>query len=337
MEEKQYYKEKRISSSSLKYFELSPLMFKKFLNSEIEFEEKSYLTKGKQIHMAILEPKLFRKYYTSLDFETPKSEQQKKFCEDYIKLYYENFIIHNKTFKKNENFDENLILQIAYKNNYKTTAKDDKILELAKELLDKLSRYISYLKKRKKYKDVLSRSTWKRIKDLKENCVLHKKANDLLSEKVLANRNVYNELVIFWEHPLHDLPCKSMIDRLIIDHDKKTIMLVDLKTANTFHNFKERCNEFNYFRQMAFYWYAVTWYLLNELKLDIKDYKHETYIIALKTVDEPEVKVYNITEQHLIDGESDLIPIFTDLKWHWETDQWDYTRSYYNGDGDERL
>jgi hypothetical protein len=79
MEEKQYYKEKRISSSSLKYFDQSPLTFKRFLDQEIEQEEKSYLTKGKQIHMAILEPELFRKNYTHLKFETPKSEQQKQF------------------------------------------------------------------------------------------------------------------------------------------------------------------------------------------------------------------------------------------------------------------
>ena len=80
MEEKQYYKEKRISSSSLKYFDQSPLTFKRFLDQEIEQEEKSYLTRGKQIHMAILEPELFRKNYTHLAFETPKSEQQKQFC-----------------------------------------------------------------------------------------------------------------------------------------------------------------------------------------------------------------------------------------------------------------
>ena len=316
MEEKQYYREKRISNSSLKYFELSPLTFKKFLDSEIEQEEKSYLTKGKQIHMAILEPKEFRKNYTHVTFETPNSAQQKQFCEDYI-------------------INDNLIL--SYRNNYKTTAKDEKVLELATELKDKLSKYIEYLQKRKMFKDILSDTDWERIKNLKENCKLHKKANELLFSDELDTRESYNELVIFWDHPLHNIPCKSMIDRLVIDHENKKVMLIDLKTANTFKGFKERCNEFSYFRQMTFYWYAITWYFLNVLNKEISEYKKETYIVALKTVDDPEVKVFKINEQYLKDGEVELNSIFIDLEWHWKNDKWEYTRTYYIGDGDEKL
>jgi hypothetical protein len=316
MEEKKYYSEKRISSSSLKYFEQSPLQFKKFLDKEIELEEKSYLTKGKQIHMAILEPKEFKKNYTHLEFDTPSSAQQKQFCEDYITT--------------ND-------LLLAYKNNYKTTSKDEKVLELANELKDKLSRYIEYLSTRKQFKDVLSNTDWERIKDLKENCHKHKKAKELVFNDDLDTRTILNEFVILWEHPMYKLPCKSMIDRLIIDHNNKKVILIDLKTANTFNKFKERCNEFSYFRQMAFYWMAINWYFVNELKLNFEEYTKETYIVALKTVDDPEVKVYNITEQNLKDGWLDMTEIFTQLAWHWENDKWEYTRTYYIGDGDERL
>jgi hypothetical protein len=316
MEEKQYYSEKRISSSSLKYFDQSPLAFKRFLDKEIDQLEKSYFAKGKQIHMAILEPKLFKKNYTHLDFETPSSAQQKQFCEDYIQT--------------ND-------LTLAYKNNYKTTVKDEKILELANELKDKLSKYVEYLQKRKQFKDILSNSDWERIKDLKENCQKHKKAKELLFEDDLDTRTILNEFVIMWEHPVYKLPCKSMIDRLIIDHNNKKVTLIDLKTANTFNDFKGRCNEFSYFRQMAFYWLAVNWYFVNELKLNFDEYTKETYIVALKTVDDPEVKVYNINEQYLKDGWLELTETFTLLAWHWENDKWEYTRSYYIGDGDEKL
>jgi hypothetical protein len=328
MEEKQYYSEKRISSSSLKYFEQSPLTFKKFLDKEIELEEKSYLTKGKQIHMAILEPKLFKANYTHVTFEIPKSDQQKQFCEDYIKAD-----IH--TLRATAT-DHNALIE-AYKNNYKTTAKDEKILELAKELKDKLSKYIEYLSKRKQFKDILSDTDWERIKDLKENCKKHKKANELLFNEDLDTRTFLNELIIFWEHPVYKLPCKSMIDRLIIDHENKKVTLIDLKTANTFADFKERCNEFGYFRQMAFYWFAINWYFINELKLNFDEYSKETYLIALKTVDDPEVKVFTVSEQQLKDGWMDITEAFTLLAWHWENDKWDYTRAYYIGDGDEKL
>lgn len=330
MEEKQYYSEKRISSSSLKYFEQSPLTFKKFLDKEIELEEKSYLTRGKQIHMAILEPKVFKKNYTHLDFDTPSSAQQKQFCDDYIKQLTSEPTDYGV-------FTEERALVEAYKSNYKTTAKDEKVLELAKELKDKLSKYVEYLSKRKAFKDILSNSDWERIKDLTENCKKHKKANELVFNEDLDTREILNEFVIMWEHPLYKLPCKSMIDRLIIDHNNKKVILIDLKTANTFKDFKERCNEFSYFRQMAFYWMAINWYFVNTLKLNFDEYTKETYIVALKTVDDPEVKVFNITEQQLTDGWISLTELFTLLAWHWENNQWDYTRTYYIGDGDEKL
>lgn len=335
MEEKQYYSEKRISSSSLKYFDQSPLAFKRFLDKEIDQLEKSYFAKGKQIHMAILEPKLFKKNYTHLDFETPSSAQQKQFCDDYIKYLQIPFSLEKDPLADVLSEDSSLIN--AYKLNYKTTVKDEKILELAKELKDKLSKYVEYLQKRKQFKDILSNSDWERIKDLKENCQKHKKAKELLFEDDLDTRTFLNEFVIMWEHPMYKLPCKSMIDRLIIDHNNKKVTLIDLKTANTFNDFKGRCNEFSYFRQMAFYWLAINWYFVNELKLNFNEYTKETYIVALKTVDDPEVKVYNINEQYLKDGWLELTETFTLLKWHWENDKWDYTRTYYIGDGDERL
>lgn len=335
MEEKQYYSEKRISSSSLKYFDQSPLLFKKFLDKEIELEEKSYLTKGKQIHMAILEPKLFKASYTHLDFETPSSAQQKQFCDDYIKYLQIPFSLEKDPLAENLNEDSSLIN--AYKDNYKTTGKDEKILEQAKELKDKLSRYIEYLSKRKQFKDILSNSDWNRIQDLKEGCKKHKKANELVFNDELDTRQILNEFIILWEHPIYKLPCKSMIDRLIIDHNNKKVTLIDLKTANTFDKFKERCNEFSYFRQMSFYWLAINWYFVNTLKLNFDEYSKETYIVALKSVDEPEVKVFNINEQYLKDGWLDLTETFTLLAWHWENEKWDYTRSYYIGDGDEKI
>lgn len=324
MEEKQYYKEKRISNSSLKYFEQSPLTFKRFLDSELDQEEKQYFVRGKQIHMAILEPDEFKKNYTHLDFETPKSEQQKQFCDDYLK-----YLSLDK--------DEDTALLNAYRDNYKLVKKDDIQLNDARILKGKLSKYIDYLNKRKQYKEVLSYSDWNKIQDLKEQIAKHKKANELLSSDELDTRQIHNELVIFWEDPLYKLPCKSMLDRLIIDHEKKKIILIDLKTANAFKEFKERCREFSYFRQLAFYWYAVNWYFINALNKDIAEYEKETYIITLKTVDDPEVKVYNISEGYLLEGWDELAVLLKEVEWHWTNDKWEYSRSYYLGDGDEKL
>jgi len=323
MEEKQYYKEQRISSSSLKHFEQSPSLFKKYLNQELEQWSTYFLDKGKQIHMALLEPEEFKKNYTVVNFETPKSEQQKQFCEDYVKL-------------PDKMLDDKTLLK-AYKNNYKTGKNDEKILKDAETLKLKLAPYIEYLEKRKEYKDILSWVTWTRISDLKEGVVKHKLAKELMADEELDTKKIYNELIIFWEDPIHKLPCKSMIDRLVIDEDKKEITLIDLKTANTFNKFKDRCRDFSYFRQLAFYWYAIQWWAINEAKINIDDYTKKTYIIALKTTDDAEVKVFDIRDVHLTEGDVDMQLIMGNIAWHWENDKWEYSRKYYTGDGEDEL
>ena len=84
--EKQYYAEKRVSSSSLKWFEESPKLFRKQLDKEIAQINLSWLETGRQIHMSILEPELFKKSYIYLDYNIPKSQNQKDFCEEYVNL-----------------------------------------------------------------------------------------------------------------------------------------------------------------------------------------------------------------------------------------------------------
>jgi len=83
--DKEYYSEKRVSNSSLKWFEFSPKYFMMHLTNEIKQIKLSWLELGRQIHMSILEPHLFKNYYTYLDYTTPKSKNQLEFCEKFIK------------------------------------------------------------------------------------------------------------------------------------------------------------------------------------------------------------------------------------------------------------
>jgi hypothetical protein len=317
------------------------LTFQKYLNSELEELKKYYLDRGKQIHMAILEPDEFKKNYTTVDFEVPKSEQQKQFCEDYIK--YRTTVSAYTLDDPYANEDDEKVLSeeaslvYAYKDNYKATGKNEKILDDAKKLKDKLIRYIEYLQKRKLFKDILSWAEWQRIQGLKEGIVKHKLAKELLSDEDLSNRRSWNVLVIFWEDPIYKLPCKSMIDRIVIDDDNKEITLIDIKTANTFKDFKDRCRDLGYFRQLSFYWFAIRWWTMNALNKNYDDYTAKTYIIGLKSVDDAEVRVYGINEQHLTEGLTDMRLVMEAISWHWENDKWEYSKEYYLGEGDEKL
>ena len=333
MTEKQYYKEKGVSSSSLKWFELSPKYFKKRLDEEIADEKKSWLELGRKVHMSILEPEEFEKNYIYLEYTQPSSPNQKAFCEKYVELRKEK----PKATKKSHKIK-------AYKESYNSKNKKDEVIEKeANKLYNRLKDYINYLEKREEYKDILSKSDWNIIMDLKEEVFEHKAAPDVLAlnkDPLDNNIEAFSELPIFWYYPNTNLQCKSMLDRIVIDHKEKIIRLIDIKTTSKIGEFKQSFEDFKYYRQLAFYWMALYYELTQGLmkdKLNIDDYKKETYILALHTRDLPEARLIKIPEDKLDEGLSEIDNIISDIKWHFDNDLWDHTREYYENKGIEKL
>ena len=168
----------------------------------------------------------------------------------------------------------------------------------------------------------------------------HKKANELLFNYP-ETFEVYNEFHINWEYPnastLGDLPCKSLLDKVMIDHTNKKIILVDIKTTADVYNFKHSIEEFDYCRQLAYYWLAIHWYFKNELKLNIEEYEYETYIIAVQSHDGYEVRVFKFNPETI---EERLVTIDYAIKriaWHKNNDLWDHMKEYYDEDGAEMI
>ena len=318
MTEKEYYSEKRVSSSSLKWFEISPLFFKKMLDKEIEQESKRYFEIGKKIHMKLLEPKEYEKNYIYLEFDTPKTENQRKFCEDYIKSI-------------GKSAEERLVM--AYKQNYSCDKlSEDKIKERGTDLKKELSKYITYLRKRSDYKDILSYTDNNLINKCYSLTREHIAASKLIflsDEDRMSNIEEFNEQVVFFDWM--GVQCKSMIDRLIIDHVNKVIKLVDIKTTANLGDFAHSFEEFSYYRQMAFYWGAI----LSNWKYP--DYKHETYIVAFQKGDLPECRVFSINENWLNWGLNDIEDILPQIKWHFDNNQWEHKQEYYTNNGIEIL
>ncbi len=320
MTEKEYYREKRVSSSSLKWFELSPLFFRKMLNREIEQESKRYFEIGKKIHMRILEPIEYEKNYIYLEFDTPKSKNQRKFCEDYISLPYK--------------LAEERMVE-SYKRNYNVEKlSEDKIKERANELMRDLSKYITYLKRRSEVRDILSYTDNKLIEELVTLSREHIGANKLLyisdEDKLTKDIEEYNEIVIFFD--FLGVQCKSMLDRVVINHTDKVCKLIDFKTSSNLGEFSHSFEEFKYYRQMVFYWLA-----LYSRFPEIKNYNKETYIIGFQKGDIPECRVFNIVDSYMTYGLDEIEKLFPIIKWHFDNDKWDHTKQYYENNGIEKL
>lgn len=323
MTEKEYYSEKRVSSSSFKWFETSPLLFRKMLDKEIEQEEKRYFEIGKKIHMKILEPNEFDKNYIYLEYDKPKSENQQKFCEDYITY---------------PGRGSEVKAIYAYRKNYQADKlSDDKVKEKAYELKKSLSKYITYLKKRTEYKDILTKTDYDIVNTADSIVRSHIAASKLLflsAEDQMNGVENYNEQVVFFD--FMGVECKSMLDRIVVDHKNKIIKLVDIKTTSDISNFSEHFVEFNYNRQMAFYWLALhNWF--KDKNIDITDYTKETYIVCIQKGDLMECRVFQVSEEYLSSGLDSIETLIPIIKWHQDNNSWEHTKDYYLNNGIEIL
>lgn len=324
-----YYEDlTRISNSNIGWFlKKGPRYLKEMLDGK-EGLKASFLDKGTMIHEYILQPEEFWKDYIILDFAVPKVKQQKDLLE-----FYANAKMVDPLASEDD------ILLMSYNSAYSNNKSIDKRIQEAKELVELYQNYIEYFRN-KDSKKVISFADLNMLKAIKKNMEEHKKANELLFNYP-ETFEVHNEFHINWEYPnassLGDLPCKSLLDRVMIDHTNKKIILVDIKTTADVYNFKHSVEEFDYCRQLAYYWLAIHWYFKNELKLNIEEYEYETYIVAVQSHDGYEVRVFKFNPKAI---EERLITIDYAIKriaWHKNNNLWDHMKEYYDEDGAEII
>ena len=335
--DKPYYEDNtRISNSSIGWFlKKGPLYFRNMLDGKEEGLKLPQLEKGTMIHEYILQPDEFWNDYVILEYDVPKVKQQKEFCDWYA------------TFKATDPLeDEDKILLNAYNKAYSNKLSDDSKLAIAKDFIQRYDEYIKS-KSLNNTKKAISFTDLNMLKTIKSNIEKHKKANKLLTDT--PGVESHNEFHINWTFPIKTdslkmdenkiwyAPCKSLLDRCIFDHVNKKIILIDLKTTSDVYNFKHSVEEFDYYRQIAYYLLAITWYMKDQ-DIDISDYDCEAYIIAIQTNGNYEVRVFNMFNETELDSRKDtIISALSELSYHYQTNNWEHTRSYYEGNGTEEL
>lgn len=328
MSEKKYYLIPYISNSTLTWFKVSPKYCWKRMNREIADLETSYSFLGTQLHLSLLEPEEFEKTYTYLDFKTPTSKQQLSFCECFV------IATHDQSLTS----DSDEILIDAYKENYSTDKMTDAaILKAAEKIYQTNSEYIKYLEIRGDYREVLSKSRKELITTITQAIKSHKKANRLMfldDQGDAKSIKEFCEFAVYWDYPIvcegESLKCKSLIDRLVVDHQHKKVTIVDLKTTSTLGDLEGQINERNYYRQLAFYRLAV-----QHSQIIPNDYEIEAYIVSVNTQDPFECRVYRLTDTQYQKEVLEINKLMKEISWHWFTNKWDYSRTYYEGDGTE--
>lgn len=333
MNEKKYYAVPYISNSTLTWFQISPKYCWLKMNREIADVETTYSQLGTQIHLYVLEPEEFNRCYTYLDFKVPISKQQLSFCEAYVKYTQTESAL---------DFEEGTLsheasLVYAYDDNYSTERLTPAAkLKVAEKIYEQNSDYIKYLQIRGDFREVLSKSKQELLTTITQSLRAHKKANGLMfdDDSVFCKKEYFNELPVYWEFPIEyngeTIKCKSLIDRLIVDHLNKKVTIVDLKTTAVIGDLTATIDERNYNRQLTFYKLAV-----RSMPNIPNDYEIEAYIVAVNTSNPFECRVYRLTDETFHQELLTITKLMQDISWHWFTNNWEYSRAYYDGDGTE--
>lgn len=322
-----YYEDKsRISNSNIgQYIRYGPAYLKGMLDGTQEGLQGSFLEKGTLIHKYILEFNDFWNEYEILEYEVPKSKQQKELCEFWARSI--------------EIEPDKRILD-AYRKAYSNKKSDDIAIQEGSDILVAFHTYIQALTAGSTGKKAISWSDLNMLKEIKKNLENHKKANELLYN-LPDTCDARNEFHINWDYPKTyenlQIACKSLLDRLIIDHETKKIILVDIKTTADVNNFKHSMHEYDYFRQLAYYWAAIHWYFKYELQLDISLYDYESYIIAIQNNNGYAVRVFRIAPEAIEERLDIIDKTISQIAWHKATNQWDHYREYYDADGAELM
>ena len=167
------------------------------------------------------------------------------------------------------------------------------------------------------------------------------------------NVEIQNQVPLLWYPSYYDdeleSPAKSLLDIVIINHEEKTVIPVDLKTTSSFAGgFETQMIKWRYYLQASYYWHAVKYVINNHDKIShyaVKPFKF--IVLSSKDVNHP--YVYTTSANTIICGKNGgiidrydsevrgWIQLIKDLKWHEKYDKWDYSREIYESNGNQEL
>lgn len=311
----EYYLDKtRVSNSAIGWFLKSPKEYYERNNNGLSMDSAA-MRFGTALHCYILQRDEFKRIYRVRDFEVPTLKQQKDFCYKFIE--------YRKSGKESITATKNDAIK-AYSRSYSIAGKSEKVIYSS--AIDMLLKYKTFIQQETNEERIyLTWSQFRKIVDLQRLAIKNDYARPLLA----ANGDC--EFHINWTY--NGVHCKSLLDKVCIDKDSKTITLIDLKTTASIANFKHSVIEYGYRRQMMFYRLAIRHYMKNILLENPDDYTFQCRIIALQTGDIPLVEVFGFSEKEL---EKEL-PIIEDslkrIDWHQQNNVWEHNKEYYEGDG----
>jgi len=320
MQDENYYAKESVSNSDLGYLKISPRQF--LMRKQKEMQTKSAAMElGTLIHKFTLEPDEF----IIADVEPVTGKMG-----EYIQAYFE---------LEKSGVDKDKIAEMAYAHaQYKPShSKPETILKSFKKKQENIA-YYEFLK-RADGKIALGQKD----KQVIEGCLTslrgHVVANKLLFNEPEGNVETFNEKEIYFNQ--HGVDCKSKLDRIIVNHDSKTVTIVDLKTTSNqvygtctplntgtgillrdWHTtgFMYSCLQYSYYRQLAFY--------MNAAIAEYPDYGVEAFIVAVDTKGSYDAAVYKLPSEWIEEGVNEIQCLLSEYQYYKESNSWSIKQGY---------
>ena len=244
----------RVSISGLNLLAKSPRAYKKYIEKP-QNEESEALRKGSALDCMLTEPEEFDNRFAVAD-STPPGGMMGEFVRVFLDF-------RTKSSDSSEAAYE-AALQAAYKiSGFKT--KYETVLK--KFEADDIQEYIMFVID-SQGKTILSPNEWVSALGMKE-MLLNNECTKKYLVSLPSNPMVtsYDQLSITWYHG--KLECKSILDKVLVLHESKHIIPIDIKTTSKgVGSFIQSFIRYGYFRQCSFYRDAIEYWLYHESGLE---------------------------------------------------------------------
>ena len=250
--EKQFIKnvekgEFNFSYSSLNRLTFSPsLFYKDYILKDREIRTDKHLIEGKLLHLMILQPKKLHDEFSITPSKMP-SDTLRKVLKN-IALYTdvtELILVEDKIILDS-------LKEVGLYQSLKDEAK-----RVAKVRTTECEDYFAFEaatgNKDVIDNDMLLKAT-ERVELIKNNKSIMSLLSDEPTDFEMDGLEVYNEKYLTCELSNYDFGLHGYIDRYVVNHDKKEITVIDVKTTGkTISDFHESISFYNYWLQAAIY------------------------------------------------------------------------------------
>jgi|TARA_B110000879_G_C11140690_1_gene500172 hypothetical protein len=303
-------KEFNFSYSSLNRLMFAPsLFYKDYILQDKEHRTDKHLIAGKLIHLLLLQPEEFDNQFVLMPSKMPS---------DSLRKVLKNITLYTDAVMLGSVQDDLILDSLKEVGLYQSLKDEDKRVAKVRSL--ECEEYFAFAATSDK--DVVDQETFTKCTESVELIKNNKDVFALLKDEPtdfeMDNLEVFNEAFLDCTLENYSFGLKGVVDRYTIDHNTKTVKIIDLKTTGkTIADFPETVQFYKYWLQAAVYMVLVT----KNLDKKIADYKISFNFIVIDKYNQ--IYAFPVKQATLSDWGMGMTDILDAAEYHVKENRYD--------------